>query len=272
MIINTLLLLLVFATPLWTQDVSGADSRTLRLASGVDASSSQNFTVPPLAGSGSGVLHFRWASGGDPPNNCDDSSPSRISVVPKTEFAQTLIENSDVPYLAKALIPCNVSPGVSQNFVLKLPYAMPSLGFRVFYVPGGGVVNSTFDLTYIERADGYQEPALYLAFPPLTSTTPLSNSNSCTLVGTYGITTHSVELQVTGAPATCTFVLEGTNGDGINFLLGIHNWFDLSGAQTCTSSVLFHVVNKPVMCIRPRLTALTGGTNPAVRMWYYGVR
>ena len=73
---------------------------------------------------------------------------------------------------------------------------------------------------------------------------------------------HSVQVIVTGSPSACSLQLEGS--------LDSTNWFNLSGGQTCTSDILFSVVNKPVAFIRANLTTFTGGTNATVT--YFGVK
>jgi hypothetical protein len=74
---------------------------------------------------------------------------------------------------------------------------------------------------------------------------------------------HTAELIVTGAPATCTYRLQGT-GDGVT-------WFNVSAADvTCTTSTVAFEANKPVMQVRGSLITLTGGTAPTVRLKYIG--
>lgn len=75
---------------------------------------------------------------------------------------------------------------------------------------------------------------------------------------------HTASVIVTGTPATCVITLEGSI-DGTNF-------FDISGNQTCTASLMFHVVEKPVLYVRPNLTTLTGGSSPTVTLTYLGLR
>lgn len=70
------------------------------------------------------------------------------------------------------------------------------------------------------------------------------------------------QVVTTGGPATCTLNVQGS--------LDNINWFDLSGNQTCTSSLMFHVVNKPVQYVRINLSALTGGTSPTVTTTVFG--
>ena len=73
----------------------------------------------------------------------------------------------------------------------------------------------------------------------------------------------TAQLNVTGSPTTCTYQVEGS--------LDNVTWFDLSGGQTCTSSLMFHLDSKPVNYIRGNLTALSGGTSPDVTFIYLGV-
>lgn len=73
---------------------------------------------------------------------------------------------------------------------------------------------------------------------------------------------HTVQVVITGSPSGCTINLDGSL-DGTN-------WFDLSGGQTCTASVMFHVVNRAVLNVRANLTALSGGTAPTVTARYTG--
>ena len=63
---------------------------------------------------------------------------------------------------------------------------------------------------------------------------------------------------VAGGPATCTLNIFGSV-DGVNFI-------DISGNKTCTSGVVFGLVNTPVTHIQARLTALSGGTTPTVNV------
>ena len=75
---------------------------------------------------------------------------------------------------------------------------------------------------------------------------------------------HTLQAVVTGSPDACAIQLEGS--------LDGSTWANLSGTQTCTSSVAFHVVDKPVTWIRANLTSLTGGTSPTVAIRYVGVQ
>lgn len=83
---------------------------------------------------------------------------------------------------------------------------------------------------------------------------------------TLGADVHTVAVVVTGSPSGCTLNLDGS-------LDGSH-WFNISqtgGSDvTCTSNVMFHVVNKLVAYVRGNLTALSGGTAPTVTITYLG--
>lgn len=67
---------------------------------------------------------------------------------------------------------------------------------------------------------------------------------------------HTVQVVVTGGPSACTVRLEGS--------LDNSNWFDVSGTQTCTSSVMFHVDGKPLTYTRVNLLSWSGGTNAVI--------
>lgn len=72
---------------------------------------------------------------------------------------------------------------------------------------------------------------------------------------------HTVSAVVAGGPSGCTVNLDGMI-DG--------TWYDISGPQTCTSSVMFHVFGKAVELVRGHVTALSGGTAPTVTITYLG--
>lgn len=75
---------------------------------------------------------------------------------------------------------------------------------------------------------------------------------------------HTIQAEPSGSPTGCTVKLEGSL-DGVS-------WFDLSGDLTCTSAVMLHITDKPVMFVRVNLTALSGGTSPSVVVRYLGVQ
>lgn len=77
-----------------------------------------------------------------------------------------------------------------------------------------------------------------------------------------GSDVHTVQAVLTGSPSGCTLHLEGS--------LDASHWLDLSGDQTCTSNLMFHVVNRAVASVRVNLTALSGGTSPTVAISYLG--
>lgn len=74
---------------------------------------------------------------------------------------------------------------------------------------------------------------------------------------------HTIELIVTGAPATCTYRLQGTR-DGIT-------WFNISAADiTCTATTVSFESGKPAVQVRGNLLTLTGGTSPTITLKYIG--
>lgn len=76
-----------------------------------------------------------------------------------------------------------------------------------------------------------------------------------------GALNHTLQVNVTGSPATCAIQLEGSL-DGVN-------WANLSGSQSCTAAVtMFHVDLKPVKLVRANLTAYSGGGT--VSIFYRG--
>jgi hypothetical protein len=92
----------------------------------------------------------------------------------------------------------------------------------------------------------------------------LSSTGVTAALATAGNDKHTVAAVVTGSPAACTVRLEGSV-DGTNY-------FDLSGAQTCTSTTMFHVVDRVVVFVRVRVVTLSGGTAPTVTPTYLGIR
>ena len=92
--------------------------------------------------------------------------------------------------------------------------------------------------------------------------TALTTTGTTALFSVPGYTFHTVQAIVTGSPSGCTMHLEGS--------LDTVNWADLSGDQTCTSTVMFHVTSRAVAAVRVNLTALTGGTSPTVTIYYQG--
>lgn len=74
---------------------------------------------------------------------------------------------------------------------------------------------------------------------------------------------HTAELIVTGAPATCTYRLQGTR-DAVT-------WFNISASDiTCTTTTVSFEANKPAVQVRGNLLTLTGGTAPTVTLKYVG--
>lgn len=90
----------------------------------------------------------------------------------------------------------------------------------------------------------------------------LAATGTTPLFATAGNDVHTVQVVLTGGPGACTINLDGS-------LDGVH-WFDISGAQTCTANIMFHVVNRAVPFVRGDLSALSGGTSPTVTVSYLG--
>jgi len=112
----------------------------------------------------------------------------------------------------------------------------------------GGAINA---LT-VTKTSAY---ANFVAFTASGTTTAVSVSLAAPFL-------HTVQVVVTGGPATCTIQLEGTlNGT---------TWYVMGAAQTCTSTITFYPVWVGAQTIRVNLTALTGGASPTVTVYYQG--
>jgi hypothetical protein len=66
---------------------------------------------------------------------------------------------------------------------------------------------------------------------------------------------HTLQFNV-GSPATCSIQLEGSLDDV--------NWSNLSGAQSCMTSTMFHVDGKAASWVRANLTIYSGGGSVAI--------
>jgi hypothetical protein len=73
---------------------------------------------------------------------------------------------------------------------------------------------------------------------------------------------HTIDWSVTGtAPSACTFSFDGSSD--------LVHWYSLSGVQSCTSSSMFHIVDKPVLYARLYILTYTAGDGTtAVTMHY----
>jgi hypothetical protein len=92
----------------------------------------------------------------------------------------------------------------------------------------------------------------------------LSSAAVTTAYNTPGNDKHTLAVVVAGTPAACTVALEGS--------MDTVTWASLSGNQTCTSTVMFHVTDRPVVFVRANLSALSGGTKPTVTITYLGIK
>lgn len=81
-------------------------------------------------------------------------------------------------------------------------------------------------------------------------------------IGGSTVTYHTISVDQT-ATSTCSYTVEGT--------INNEEWFDLTGAQSCTADAMIHIVNRAVMNIRINLGTLTSGGSPTVVFDYFGV-
>jgi len=80
--------------------------------------------------------------------------------------------------------------------------------------------------------------------------------------GRFAATYHTISVDQT-TTSTCSYTVEGTtNGD---------DWFDISGAQSCTADAMIHIVNRVVTKIRINLGTFTGTGTPSAVFNYFGV-
>ena len=78
---------------------------------------------------------------------------------------------------------------------------------------------------------------------------------------------HTVQATMGGdvVATAVTVDLEGSVDGASWFTLASHAF---TAAEITAEKSMFHVVNKVVSCVRVNITALTGGTNPTVSVWY----
>lgn len=78
-----------------------------------------------------------------------------------------------------------------------------------------------------------------------------------------GAKDHSIQLVVTGSPATGTYRLQGSN-NGVD-------WFNISASDiTVTSTTHSFELSKPAGYVRGNLLTLSGGSSPSVQLYYHG--
>jgi hypothetical protein len=112
----------------------------------------------------------------------------------------------------------------------------------------------------VDAQQGIQQVRQLGRYAVFTAHTATGATTSAVVNGTM---THNSQLIVTGAPATCTYRLQGSN-DGTN-------WFNISAADiTCTTTINSVTVDVPTRLIRGNLLTITGGTAPTVRLYYIG--
>ncbi len=95
-----------------------------------------------------------------------------------------------------------------------------------------------------------QAPYVLKTWPALTAT----GTTASQLV--QGIDLHTIQVVVTGSPGSCTANLDGS--------VDATHWFDLSGGQTCTSNLMFHVTSRSVIYVRGNVTALSAAATATI--------
>jgi hypothetical protein len=113
-------------------------------------------------------------------------------------------------------------------------------------------------------AEAQSSPAAYFSGYQKTFTAQTTTGATASSGTMRGISVnHTIELIVTGAPAGCTYRLQGTR-DAVT-------WFNLSASDiTCTSTTVSFESNKPTVQVRGNLVTLSGGTSPTVTLKYVG--
>jgi hypothetical protein len=108
------------------------------------------------------------------------------------------------------------------------------------------IFNSLFALALFGvSAFGQADQAFVATLSAVGTTTPVRVS----------ATNHTLQFNV-GSPATCSIQLEGSLDDSV--------WSNLSGAQSCMASTMFHVDGKPMNWVRANLTIYSGGGSVAI--------
>lgn len=96
----------------------------------------------------------------------------------------------------------------------------------------------------------YANTGVNYTFPTLSAT----GTSASIAVNNVIPTKHGMQVNTTGAPAACTYNLEGS--------LDAVNWTSIINAQACTTSgtLTWDATGiKPVLFVRVNLTALSGG-------------
>jgi hypothetical protein len=88
-----------------------------------------------------------------------------------------------------------------------------------------------------------------------------------TIKMTEGVSEHSYQVNITGAPTAVTVDLEGSLDGSTWFQLDQHA---MSAGELTDTASLTHVTGKLAEYIRMNLTTLTGGASPTVTGRYLG--
>lgn len=80
------------------------------------------------------------------------------------------------------------------------------------------------------------------------------------------VSTHTIQIDITGAPSAVVVDLEGSLDENSWFQLAQHT---MTAGELTDTAAMFHVTNKPVEFVRANLTTLTAGTAPTVTVLHF---
>ena len=115
-------------------------------------------------------------------------------------------------------------------------------------------------LLLVANAQETNSRAARVGFGTFTATATTSAFD----VRTVAPAQHTIQANVSGSPTSCSVQLEGS--------LDNSTFFSLSGVFDCSAgNQMFHDVTRPIDYVRLHITALGGGSSPAVQLYYLGV-
>lgn len=136
---------------------------------------------------------------------------------------------------------------------------------------------SSFNTTTQQNTAPQDTWALFPALTSVSNTAPLTvvplfttqskpGGTAPAIIYTYVPKYATVQAFVTGTPATCTYHVYGTLKFPLENPVFPTDYQDLTGVEDCTAPAtsMVSIFAKPVVGIVISLTALTGGTSPAV--------
>lgn len=247
---------------------SNSNTNTQVIAFNQDMSVNISVEFAPSTGSTAGTVFF-----------CSDTAPAsraydiKLQVVPFSSANQFFTFGNAYEYTVfpdgfgcqPFVVPATGADWIAVQISSNPTPAAAVQIYRLIYVLGETHTPSGVSVELPpQSATGTTSPiASALAQPADTGAGESTNSTQPLV-----ITKHTVHLQVTGGPATCSYRLEGA----MDTAEASFEWFDISGPLACTASTLVHIVDKPVMAVRGNLTDLTGGSSPTVTLRYLGVQ